>query len=63
MLVTMATNEKENNPGFRAAVSQVRRGSQGKCGSLKSLCLKMYRKCVISSDKAFILKEQHVEVS
>lgn len=30
MLVMMATNEKKNYPGFRAQVSQVRRGSQGK---------------------------------
>ncbi|KAF0030157.1 hypothetical protein F2P81_016888 [Scophthalmus maximus] len=28
MLVTMATNNKENYPGFRAQVSQVRRGSK-----------------------------------
>ncbi|CAJ1064970.1 ST14 transmembrane serine protease matriptase a [Xyrichtys novacula] len=28
MLVTMATNEKKNYPGFRATVSQVRRGSK-----------------------------------
>lgn len=33
MLVTMATNEEQNNPGFRAQVSQVRRGSKGTtCG-------------------------------
>ncbi|XP_039987606.1 ST14 transmembrane serine protease matriptase a [Xiphias gladius] len=33
MLVTMATNNKKNYPGFRAKVSQVRRGSQGTtCG-------------------------------
>lgn len=30
MLVIMATNEKKNYPGFRAQVSQVKRGSQGK---------------------------------
>uniref|UniRef100_UPI0037E82D2F ST14 transmembrane serine protease matriptase a n=1 Tax=Semicossyphus pulcher TaxID=241346 RepID=UPI0037E82D2F len=33
MLVTMATNDKKNFPGFRARVSQVRRGSKGtSCG-------------------------------
>lgn len=33
MLVTMATNEKKNYPGFRAKVSQVKRGSKGTtCG-------------------------------
>ncbi|XP_030264304.1 ST14 transmembrane serine protease matriptase a [Sparus aurata] len=33
MLVTMATNEKNNYPGFRAQVSQVKRGSKGTtCG-------------------------------
>ncbi|XP_034557725.1 suppression of tumorigenicity 14a [Notolabrus celidotus] len=33
MLVTMATNEKKNYPGFRARVSQVRGGSKGiSCG-------------------------------
>uniref|UniRef100_A0AAV2J5B7 Suppressor of tumorigenicity 14 protein homolog n=1 Tax=Knipowitschia caucasica TaxID=637954 RepID=A0AAV2J5B7_KNICA len=33
MLVTMATNEEENYPGFRAQVSQVKRGSKGTtCG-------------------------------
>ncbi|GAA6235702.1 suppressor of tumorigenicity 14 protein [Lates japonicus] len=33
MLVTMATNDKENYPGFRAKVSQVRKGSKGTtCG-------------------------------
>ncbi|XP_072309091.1 ST14 transmembrane serine protease matriptase a [Eucyclogobius newberryi] len=33
MLVTMATNEKRNYPGFRAQVSQVKRGSKGTtCG-------------------------------
>ncbi|XP_054456844.1 ST14 transmembrane serine protease matriptase a [Anoplopoma fimbria] len=33
MLVTMATNDKKNYPGFRAKVSQIRRGSKGTtCG-------------------------------
>ncbi|CAK6957913.1 ST14 transmembrane serine protease matriptase a [Scomber scombrus] len=33
MLVTMATNEKKNYPGFRAQISQVQRGSAGTtCG-------------------------------
>lgn len=32
MLVTMATNDKNNYPGFRAHVSQVKRSSQGACG-------------------------------
>ncbi|XP_018520967.1 ST14 transmembrane serine protease matriptase a [Lates calcarifer] len=33
MLVTMATNDKKNYPGFRAKVSQVRKGSKGtSCG-------------------------------
>ncbi|KAG7479094.1 suppressor of tumorigenicity 14 protein [Solea senegalensis] len=33
MLVTMATNDRENYPGFRAKVSQVRRGTKGTtCG-------------------------------
>ncbi|XP_071352984.1 ST14 transmembrane serine protease matriptase a [Trachinotus anak] len=33
MLVTMATNDKKNYPGFRATVSQVKRGSKGTtCG-------------------------------
>ncbi|XP_054650729.1 ST14 transmembrane serine protease matriptase a [Dunckerocampus dactyliophorus] len=33
MLVTMATNDRKNYPGFRAQVSQVRRGSTGTtCG-------------------------------
>lgn len=30
MLVTMATNEMKNYPGFRAKVSQVKRGSKGR---------------------------------
>lgn len=29
MLVTMATNDKKNYPGFRAQVSQIKRGSKG----------------------------------
>ncbi|KAM9853373.1 ST14 transmembrane serine protease matriptase a [Aulostomus maculatus] len=32
MLVTMATNEDKNYPGFRAQVSQISRGSIGTCG-------------------------------
>ncbi|XP_049582796.1 ST14 transmembrane serine protease matriptase a [Syngnathus scovelli] len=34
MLITMATNEEENYPGFQAQVSQVRRSSKGtRCGA------------------------------
>lgn len=35
MLVTMATNDKNDYPGFRAQVSQVRRGDRGKTGVLR----------------------------
>lgn len=34
MLVTMATDDKKNYPGFMAQVSQVKRGSPGKSGVL-----------------------------
>lgn len=41
MLVTMATNDKKNYPGFRAQVSQVRRGSPGKTGFFSEWWMKL----------------------
>lgn len=46
MLVTMATNEWKNYPGFRAQISQVRRGSKGRKYRLSEpLCLMLHHKC------------------
>lgn len=41
MLITMATNDKKNYPGFRAQISQVRRGDRGKTGVLREWWLKL----------------------
>lgn len=41
MLITMATNDKKNYPGFRAQISQMRRGDRGKTGVLREWRLKL----------------------
>lgn len=43
MLVTMATNDENNYPGFRAQVSQVRRGSPGKTSVFSEWWMKLTR--------------------
>lgn len=56
MLVTMATNDKKNYPGFRAQVSQVKRGSPGKTASSVSdewSSLQPYRCSQYMSDNSF----------
>lgn len=72
MLVTMATNDKKNYPGFRAQVSQVKRGGPGKTGFFSEWWTKLtnptivQRTCLIIhsiTDVLLFIQRPYVEAS